>query len=151
LLIQTVQNCHLLSILEFTNIIQSRLNHPLQGFGAESLTFKNLDELLGKNWLGQTLLNVCFDLLSHELNRTLLSLIWFLPCHFHLKLQNSFNLRQPSPMLITVQEEMMIDLPFLVAFLLKKNQNHWAPTVTALKICTVLQGDSGGHPDDPQL
>jgi hypothetical protein len=54
-------------------------------------------------------------------------------------------------MLLRVREEIVIEQPMLVAFIINKNGNHWAPTVTSLTLRLVMQGDSYGYPDEPRL
>ena len=149
--LETVHRLQLLSIPEYLNILQLKLDSRLQGFRANSPSFQGLDELLGENWLGEVLINARLDLLTVELNRTVPNLIRLLPCHFHLELINSFDRRRPSALLATLREEMLINPPCLVAFLLNKNQCHWAATVTALDMRTVFQGDSAGYDDESKL
>ena len=90
-------------------------------------------------------------LLSDELNRITPNLIRIFDCDFYIQLSNSFRARHPCSMLTRVREELLVDQPFLVAFVVNKNGNHWAPTITSLAIRTVCQGDSYGYPDEPEL
>ena len=90
-------------------------------------------------------------LLSEELNHREPNLIRIFDCDFHIQLSNAFRARSVCSMLTRVREELLINPPFLVAFVINKNGNHWAPTITSLPIRTVSQGDSYGYPDEPDL
>jgi len=111
----------------------------------------SLHELLDENWLGETILDARAALLSDELNSTTPNLIRIFNCAFFMELSNSFHERHLSSMLSRVREELIVDPPMLIAFIINKNGNHWAPTVTSLTIRQVMQGDSYGYPDEPQL
>ena len=149
--LEAIQEHRLLSPPEYITILRGPFDRPLQGFGTDPPRLTSLHELLDENWLSETILDARIALLSDELNRTTPNLIRILNCSFLTDLSNSFHERRISRMLSRVREELIVDQPMLIAFIMNKNGNHWAPTVTALTIRLVMQGDSYGYPDEPQL
>ena len=117
----------------------------MRGFrpGLDRITLVHLHELLDENWLGERLIDCILDLFSRELNRHSPNLIRFLDSSFHMELRNCYRTRRASPLLIKLREEFLIDPPVIIAFLLNKEDCHWAPTSTILELRTVFQGDSG--------
>jgi hypothetical protein len=149
--LDTIQRYHLLSDLEYTALLKTQLDCPFQGFGPTSLKLATLNELVGENWLGESILDARIALYSEELNRREQNLIRIFDCDFHMQLSNSFHARHACSMLSRVREQLLIKPPFLVAFIVNKNGNHWAPSLTALHLRTLFQGDSYGHADEPDL
>jgi hypothetical protein len=68
-----------------------------------------------------------------------------------MELHNSYCLCRASPLLIKLREEFLVDPPVIITFLLNKEDCHWAPTSTILKLRTVFQGDSGPFLFDEDL
>ena len=149
--LETIEEHRLLSTPEYLTILRGPLDQPLQGFRTDPPRLTCLHELLDENWLGERILDARTALLSDELNRRTPNLIRILNCAFLMDLSNSFRERRPSRMLLRVREELLVDQPMLIAFIINKNGNHWAPTVTSLTLRLVMQGDSYGYPDEPQL
>ena len=149
--LKVIREHRLLSIPDYITILRGRFDYPLQGFGTDPPRLASLHELLDENWLSETILDARTTLLSDELNRTTPNLIRILDCAFLMDLSNSFRDLHVSSTLCRIREELLVDPPFLIAFIINKNGNHWAPTVTSLNLRLVLQGDSYGYPDEPQL
>jgi hypothetical protein len=149
--LDTIQRYNLLSDLEHTAVLNTRLDCPLQGFGPISLKLATLNELVDENWLGENIIDARIALYSEELNRREPDLIRIFDCDFHIQLSNAFHARRACSMLNRVREDLLIRPPFLVAFIVNKNGNHWAPSLTALHLRTVFQGDSYGYADEPDL
>ena len=129
----------------------------LQGFtGVQALSIQSLYELVGENWLGESLLDARMQLLEHEINTTGFSrvtpfLIRFFPCYFHSELTISFSNRRLSTNLARYREELLASPPMILAFLLNKDNEHWAPAAVLMFPRTVLQGDSYGYPPQDNL
>jgi hypothetical protein len=149
--LETILNNHLLSAPEYTAILRTRLDAPLQGLEANAIRLASLKELLDENWLGEGIIDACMALYSDELNNTIPNLIRIFDCNFYVQLTIAFCACHACSMLMQLREELLANLPFLVAFVVNKNGNHWAPAITSLLIWTIFQGDLYGYPNKPNL
>jgi hypothetical protein len=143
--LETIRHEQLLTAEESDVILHEAWDCPLRGFrpGLDRITLSHLHELLDENWLGERLIDCLLDLFSRQLNHHTPNLIRFLDSAFHMELRNCYHVSRASPMLIRLREEFLVDRPLIVAFLLNKEDCHWAPTATILDLRTVFQGDSG--------
>ena len=149
-----IRHEQLLTAEECDVILQEAWDCLLRGFcgDLDRITLSHLHELLDENWLGERLINCILDLFSCQLNRHTPNLIWFLDSAFHMELQNSYCRRRASPLLTKLREEFLVNPPVIIAFLLNKQDCHWAaPTSTILELRTVFQGNSGAFLFDEDL
>jgi hypothetical protein len=143
----------LLTSSEYECLLQHRFDGPLLGYrsGLSPPTLYTLHELLHEHWLGERLIDAICDILAGELNRTTPNLIKILDSNFHLELLNSYHVKCFSPKLTKYQHEFLANPPLIIAFVLNKDQCHWAPTTTIINIRTVLQGNSSSFPLNKDL
>ena len=151
--LETIRHEQLLTAEECDVILQEAWDRPLRGFrdGLDRITLSHLHELLDENWLGERLIDCILQLFSSQLNRHTPNLIRFLDSAFHMELRNGYRTRRASPLLTKLREEFLVDPPVIIAFLLNKQDCHWAPTSTILELRTVFQGDSGAFLFDEDL
>ena len=152
-MLETIRHEQLLMAEECDIILQEAWDRPLRGFRSDldRITLSHLHELLDENWLGERLINCILELFSSQLNRHTPNLIWVLDSAFHLDLRNCYRTRRASPLLIKLREEFLVNRPVIIAFLLNKEDCHWAPTLMILELRTVFQGDSGAFLFDEDL
>jgi hypothetical protein len=151
--LEAVDSRELLSDMEYKQLLLCRFDAPLVGFGTglRAPSISGLTELLGENWLGENLIDAVLDRLSLDLNQAIPDLIRILDCSFYTDLRHAYDTQRLSPYLIKLREEFLRDPPSLVAFIMNKDQCHWAPAVVVLPIHTVLQGDSAGFAFEQNL
>ena len=151
--LKTIKDEQLLNLGEYDAIMQEQFDRPLRAFrrGLSAVKLFDLHELLDENWLGERLIDGVLDMIADQLNRITPNLIRILDCGFHLELANCYRTQRASPLLIRLREEFLQNPPLIIAFLINKQECHWAPTATILDIRNVLQGDSGGFLFDEDL
>jgi hypothetical protein len=149
----TVHQHGLLTAAEFHTLSLLRFDSPLPGFrpGLVVPTISSLHELLGEKWLGERVIDARIDVLSRDLNAHCPNLIRFFDCYFHTELANSFRNGELSRELRRLQEEILTSPPALIAFLINKEDIHWAPAAVIPALRTVLQGDSAGFGPHEEL
>jgi hypothetical protein len=114
-------------------------------------TISSLHELLDENWLGERVIDARIDILHRDLNSRVPNLIVFLNCYFHVELSNSFREKNLSRELVRRRDEILTSPPSLLAFLLNKEEVHWAPSTIIIPLRSVLQGDSAGFAPNREL
>lgn len=151
--INTVLRHHLLTSAEYEVLLRLNFDSPLPGFrpGLSVPTISSLHELLDENWLGERVIDARLDILSRDLNAHFPNLILFFDCYFHLMLANAFHAQRLSRELLHFREEILASPPILLAFLINKNNVHWAPAALVISLRTVLQGDSAGFEPHDEL
>ena len=144
---------NLLTAVEHQTLLQFRFESPLPGFNPNlsKPTISALNELLDKNWLGERVIDARIDILRGDLNARVPNLIIFLDCYFHVELSNAFHAKNLSRELLQRREEILISPPGVLAFLLNKEDVHWAPSATIIPLRVVLQGDSAGFRPNNKL
>ena len=132
--LNVVNTQKLLSEAEYMKFVQSSHTKALRDFTVSSPpTIQSLSELFGENWLGETLLDARIEVFAQELNHTTPGLIRFLPCWFHVELSNSYRERRASSEITLYWNEILANPPVIIAFLVNKDGDHWAPT--AISMC----------------
>src|SRR6202142_2314501 len=127
----------------------------LRGFPrtVDTLDIEKLHELLGENWIGDSILDARAYQIMERVNsqadthRALL----ILPPIFYLQLSNAYRQNRLSKQMKNIRESLLADLPRIIAFSCNKEDVHWAPCATMTNDCIVRQGDSLGWSSDKNL
>jgi hypothetical protein len=131
----------------YTKLGQSRLNQPLRGFqSSQLLRIHSLSDLLHENWLSESVLDARLDLFAQELTFAEPGLIRFLPCYFYVELSNAYHQRQATDLVTRYRDELLVNPPAIIGFVMNKQGVHWAPVAVVPCLRLVLQGDSFNQP-----
>ncbi|KAJ7923163.1 hypothetical protein B0H13DRAFT_1865121 [Mycena leptocephala] len=120
----------LLSAQDYDELLRSPANSRLPGFSdphSSPPPLSSLVELLDENWIGESIL----DAPAHQLG--------------------AYRKNELTPKLKMLREELLSCLPQHLGFVCNKHGVHWAPCLVVMGDRIVLQGDSMGMDNDPEI